>query len=763
MRGRAGLRRSALLRSVPVAAFAIGVMLALLPLPPVMVSPGLDASWQQALHVAAQQRLSFGEQVIFTYGPLGFVHARIFWPGLFGVTIFFWMLLATALLDAWRGAAAGGGKVAIGAAALLYGSFALSSMYTFDAVVLAYLLLWVWSVEGSPHSAGRLAAHGAMLGLLALSKLTFGLAALAAVAAAVIILAVRASPARGFVALMAGALVFLGGWFALGQELAALPAYVSNGLEIVRGYGEAMSLRGPVWEMRLFGFAMLVVVALVAFVAVRRRDPGMAAAVAFTVASVALAWKQAFTRHDEHAFLAFTFGCAAAGCIASRLAREAPRSAAAAGLVAAAFLAVALGTITLRGGMPLLAVVGEVVNRPLAAARALRETGEWHARHDAAYASIRASHPLPRLEGSVDVYSHGQAIAFAHGLRWNPRPVFQSYSAYTPALAAANRAHLLGADAPRHALVRVEAIDGRFPALEDGASWLPLLERYQVREEGDFLVLDRAPQARPARRRALEPWRGRGWASLPADAVIVVAALDVEMPRRGPGSIFKGSPMLDIEVRLAGEAAVRRYRFLPSVARTPFAISPLVETHHDLADVFLPCKALAPRRVEAIRILDSGGRELDYTARFEAIEALPGFPEAPAARAREALCRLQRAENEAQPAPAIIGDARGRGLNVHPPSRLRPRAPVRAIEVCTRLASPPAGTRGRSNGYVLRLVRVPSARIVASREVREPELAEEACVAARFPSPVDDLEFRVDARGDPQWDWVYVSRLRLDE
>lgn len=41
---------------------------------------------------------------------------------------------------------------------------------------------------------------------------------------------------------------------------------------------------------------------------------------------------------------------------------------------------------------------------------------------------------LPRIQGRVDIYPVDQSDLIASGNDWSPRPVFQSYSAYTPAL-----------------------------------------------------------------------------------------------------------------------------------------------------------------------------------------------------------------------------------------------------------------------------------------------------------------------------------------
>jgi hypothetical protein len=46
-----------------------------------------------------------------------------------------------------------------------------------------------------------------------------------------------------------------------------------------------------------------------------------------------------------------------------------------------------------------------------------------------------------QVHGNADVYPLSQTAVLASGLTCQPRPVFQSYSAYTPKLAEMNAAH----------------------------------------------------------------------------------------------------------------------------------------------------------------------------------------------------------------------------------------------------------------------------------------------------------------------------------
>ena len=91
---------------------------------------------------------------------------------------------------------------------------------------------------------------------------------------------------------------------------------------------------------------------------------------------------------------------------------------------------------------------------------------------------------LPRIkaavgEDPVDLLMTDQGIVLAMGLHYDPRPVFQSYSAYTPELARRNEAHFANANAPRFVILKMQPIDGRLPMQEDGLALTMLLRRYR--------------------------------------------------------------------------------------------------------------------------------------------------------------------------------------------------------------------------------------------------------------------------------------------
>ena len=64
-------------------------------------APYLDTSWMVVLHLAFLDGLAFGEDIVFTYGPWGFVATRIYVPGTFGWLLVWWIAFAASI---WYGA-----------------------------------------------------------------------------------------------------------------------------------------------------------------------------------------------------------------------------------------------------------------------------------------------------------------------------------------------------------------------------------------------------------------------------------------------------------------------------------------------------------------------------------------------------------------------------------------------------------------------------------------------------------------------------------
>lgn len=602
-----------------------------IPFDPRMPEAGLDPSWMIAVNEAAARGMAFGRDLVFTYGPLAVLYTRVYHPGtdamalVASIPVFVGYVAALWILSAGRiGLLLVASSVAIGALVHLP-----------DPMVFWYPLLVLACADrllpaGAPDRASRLAAFALLcvpFGLLPLVKGSM-LISCGAVAG---LLGLQLAIERRWsaVAVLVGVPTFtlVAGWVAVGQPVDALLDYFRWITPIISGYTAAMSSLGPSWEpLAVVAGSAVVLAALWLGMAGRPRRPMTLLAYAL---SLFLAFKGGFVRHDGHALVAGGFLLLAS----LSLVMAAPTRWTAAALLPAALV---WGAIY---GQYLPLGVGPIVE-------AWRNThaSAWQGAVDrfadpeapdrayrAALARIDREAGLLPLEGRADIYSHRQADLIASGARWSPRPVFQSYSAYTPALAELNRRHLTGAGAPDSIAFRVEPIDGRVPAGEDGASWPALLAAYRpVGFRDDVLVLRRAAGAVVPEPRAADgaPIRAEMGApvAVPAGAAPVFVRIDVRPSWLGrlAGIVYKPGE-LRIGLRLV-DGRTRTARFVAGPAPAGFVISPWVEDTTEFGMLYSDRGYLGTKRVESFWITAEWPARLwsqRYEVRFEPIGPTP--------------------------------------------------------------------------------------------------------------------------------------------
>jgi hypothetical protein len=95
---------------------------------------------------------------------------------------------------------------------------------------------------------------------------------------------------------------------------------------------------------------------------------------------------------------------------------------------------------------------------------------------------------------TVDVMPAEISEVYFNSLHYAPRPVVQTYSAYSRYLDSLNSATYLGPGAPDYILFSLSAIDGRYPLFDEPMTKLALLSRYSF--DGEFngeLILRKKP------------------------------------------------------------------------------------------------------------------------------------------------------------------------------------------------------------------------------------------------------------------------------
>jgi hypothetical protein len=634
----AGAAGSAALRWVLAALVVLTTVSVIVPFAPRMPGAGLDRSWTFAMNQATAQHLDIGRDVIFTFGPYASIYTGTYHPAtdammLWGSLVFA-LCFGIAAVLAFKN---GRWPLQLGLIAVLH-----AVMYVRDPFFFYYpVLVGVCAMRELRATGGDDTGHARRMALLLLLLLPFGLLplvkgtawVLCAVVTAIIV-ALFAMQRQWKLAALVAATPLLAAvlfWLLAGQPLTGLPGYFVSMMPIVSGYTEAMSIQGSTWQVLAYAVAAA---SLIAVMIVARDGAPLrtkAALIATCAAALFLGFKGGFVRHDEHAMVAATFLLLMGLLVAAMY----PRSRASMALLLCFCVWWSIdAAYTKTSTAKLLSTVRADYKAAWDGARLRVTDRDRLAREfEQAVAKLRTEAGFPTLSGSSDIYSYDQSYLIASGNRWNPRPVIQSYSAYTPSLLEANKAHLLGRHAPDNLIFSVQPIDDRLPSLEDGASWPVILRQYRPTAfKNDYLFLQRrgeAPQAERAPLATAQHAIGET-VRVPDSATPLFVKIDLKPTALGAlaGLLYKPTPL---RITLTFETgATRSYRIVSGMARAGFLISPLIENTPELALLYGGADFIRHKRVRSFSIAPAGGNSL-WQSRFD-VEFTPvSFPSSPEA------------------------------------------------------------------------------------------------------------------------------------
>jgi hypothetical protein len=573
---------------------------------------GLDSAWIIGLNQGYAEGLVFGRDLVFTFGPYASVYSREYNPGTNTIALFGSFCLATAFVVQFLRWALRDERRMLPVWVVM----AVIALFNQkDAVFLIYptlLTLWALRRYGGSQPAGRLdlalfVIQVAALGLLPLTKGSMIAPIIVTVGLLAYFFRRVGLPRHALVVLAVPPVACVVFWLLSGQPLGSIVDYYRTMLPIVSGYTGAMSSTGPVGEILLFVVGALALV--LTDLHFGRGDDTLVRRIRLLALLLVLfmGFKAGFVRHDGHAIMS---GHVLALCALLVLMFSRKSSVTALVLCVAVLVIIDARYINTSTAKAVDALQSVVEKTQFGIDNRILQPGGLDRIYTEKMGELAARCDIPDVSGSVDVYSFGQACVVAKGLKWLPRPVFQSYSAYTPDLIRMNAEHLQGDRAAQNLLFRIEPIDRRLPSLEDGYSWPVIASRYTLnRYEKEYAVFTRREQTEKLGD-YVQIAEGTGQigetVKLPASGP-VYASLDVRPTLIGKlVSVLFKLPSLNIQVDLPGDLK-KSYRFIPGMAQTPFVISPLVDTTGDFV-LFMEQNRgyLASARVSGLRIVGEG-------------------------------------------------------------------------------------------------------------------------------------------------------------
>ena len=463
------------------------------PAPLSFATLGSDASLVLALHIGVARGLIFGKDIFTTFGPLGYLlyPLDVSYP-LWVASVAFRVVVHTAFYStlaifAWRNDKLLNGLVLAFSGTLIENFF--FGAYVVPAIILLCLILLI---EREQYC--YVAPLSALAATIFYVKTDIGLLSFATLLLALGWIAFKHQYRIVVISLAAYATSFVCVGYLLMRSVEAFSLFLVLSLQETLGYSSAVSIDGPLWQLAMAAVALvcLTVYSLLQ-VTSRRLSPTLFLSLSFFFVT----FKEGFVRQDLHVLvffggwaLFFALSFASSG----RFTRK--------NRLKLFLLLITLMLLVSGAGSSLSytwsiyspvhlanpSLTGYLLSNPqLAEQEFSRSVNELKLEYGLSSETITmiSNH-------TVDVFPWDVALAYSYGLQWDPRPIFESYQAYTPFLDELNAFHFNSSLAPDYVLYTLESIDNRYPIFDEPATFRALLCNYDfIGADGPFIILQR--------------------------------------------------------------------------------------------------------------------------------------------------------------------------------------------------------------------------------------------------------------------------------
>lgn len=580
----------------------------LIPFAPGLPTENLDSSWAFAMNYAASQNFSFGKDLIFTFGPYASIYTTQYHPATDFKMFYGSLFLATTFIIVMYSNVKNSTNIIKFISLLLI----ILMIKQRDVFFFYYCLLAGFYVfnnnEKNLQTQFYLILIFSGLGLIPLTKGTALLAALLTIIFSSIILIYKKNYKYSLIVFIVPLLSMILFWILAGQKLSGLPIYYKSMTDIISGYTDAMSLKGIL--KFIFLYALITFGLFCLFIFKKEKNLFFKISYAlFVLALLFLAFKAGFVRNDGHAFIALNMLVMTSFAIYNIERNN-------------KFLAIFVAALCLWFYADVSfysfnkeqwknSIVRPYLNLFTGLTDRVLDNSKYENFFNTNIEKIKNTNKIPLLEGSTDIYSYGQTTLIASGNTWNPRPVLQSYSAYTPTLININKQHLLSDKKPNNIIFNVETIDNRLPNLEDGASWPILLKNYElINSDQSYILLKNKININAIKQEKIfeRSYEFKQEIFIPESDSFLFAKLEFKQTLLGKliNIIFKPTE-LEIKVRLQN-GEIKSFRMISGMAKTDFLISELIEKNEEFKWLFLNRDKLNDKKIKSIMLEAPSGK-----------------------------------------------------------------------------------------------------------------------------------------------------------
>lgn len=443
---------------------------------------GLDVSWLMVLNYANIQDWIWGKDIVYTYGPLGFLATRLGWGVSSWIFLVFDLFLMTNFFFVFKDFLKASSNILMGFFILFCMTFLMSPNHGSDLSWVLYFLVAYWAFRSyKVFTNGTLVILGLLTLITFYVKMNTGLLAFLIFIGNIFILFIteKISLKKSLIALL---LLTAGLYLSSLLLHVSLPGYIKGSLEMIKGYKEVMYLDQNLTNLesnllyiyRLVLYLLAIYAVYIVFV---KGKLAQVYYVLITFAYIFLLKVQAYHRGDEqHLVEMYSYGPLI--LIAGNLIYYKGRT--------HKFF---LGSIAFITGVALLYKVEHVSsinelykNRYLTKGSYIDQV---RGAGDIEYIHQKDKRYIPRQvlnkigNSSIDIFPWDCAYILEHKLNYKPRPVFQSFAAYTPYLQQLNYNSYLN-DPPEFIIYDYESIDSRYAFCDEPLLNLFILKNYHT-------------------------------------------------------------------------------------------------------------------------------------------------------------------------------------------------------------------------------------------------------------------------------------------
>jgi hypothetical protein len=572
------------LSNIVFAIFFIYCALLTLPFGYRVSGSGVDASWQFGLNYLVNAGFHFGSEIVFTYGPLGFITCPLnFQNNLATANLIrgaVWLILLIHLIRIHRTAVNGFLKALVLMAGLCLSRYLLLGWFDYF-IVAAVLVVALDLIEQPRQWIGYLWLI-ALCALAMFVKFTGYVLCIVAVGVYVLVSidwpprpsAWRAC-AAAVAAIAVGPLAFL----IYNPSPGGLSKYLTGSLELSSGFNEAMSLPTSPQDA-FYGVVLAGLFLLGLGYAVAKKVLVWTAAPVFALLYW-VAFKHGFVRSDGHVIITYFFAVFL-GAYLICLLRPCREIVIKYTLVLPVLVLAALSGIN---------TYVPVWNSDFWSSSSNRQLGldllDWPktaGRTEEAKRKPSADNELPMsfstlLRGSTAVVFPWE-LTYAQSGQFRLWPLYnlQTYSSYSRYLDTMTASELKAASKHiDYVLFEWKASDGRHPLLDVPATWCELLDEYEpvLGQPGKMILAHRKA---PPRHKLIPslgsvPFQMGRWLDLPRRPAVVWAKMSIPYSKEGYWrKIFYKADAMYLSLERAS-GGVGRYRIVPGVLSSVFPLN----------------------------------------------------------------------------------------------------------------------------------------------------------------------------------------------